>query len=128
MARRYLLVALVLLSPAAQADVYLCTDGAGRNIMGDQPPAECKDRDVRVIRPDGTVDRIIPAPLSPEQRRARDAEDQARARRYDEDHEWCRKYPDSLRCVTPGCEWSRKHLGSRDCRSDSREVQATLKP
>lgn len=47
-------------------------------ISGASPPAECKNRDIKVIKFDGSVKEIIPAPLTPEQRRERDAADQRR--------------------------------------------------
>lgn len=45
---------------------------------GSLPPPECKDQDLRELNPDGTLHRLIPAPLTPEQRRARDAAEKQR--------------------------------------------------
>lgn len=70
------LTAFVLLAvlPAAQAQLYVCTDARGRTYTGDRPPPECADRAVRELRKDGSVRRLIEPPLTPEQRAARDAE------------------------------------------------------
>ncbi|HYA66275.1 MAG TPA: hypothetical protein VEE84_06275, partial [Burkholderiaceae bacterium] len=55
---------------------YTCTTKSGHNIRGDLPPPECKDRDVRVLNPDGSLKEIIPAPLTTEQRKKRREEEE----------------------------------------------------
>jgi hypothetical protein len=67
----------------AQAQLFVCTTASGRTITADRPPAECADRTIRELRPDGSVRRVIEPPLTPEQRAARDAE----ARRQNEEAE-----------------------------------------
>lgn len=75
--------ALALACGAAQAQLFVCTTAAGRTITADRPPAECADRPVRELRPDGSVRRVIEPPLTAEQRAAREAE----ARRQAEEAE-----------------------------------------
>jgi len=62
---------------AAQSFMYVCTIG-GHTITGQVPPQECKNADVRELNPDGTLHRLIPAPLTPEQRRQRQKEEEER--------------------------------------------------
>jgi len=66
--------------PAARAQtmMYVCTDRAGHTHAERYPPPECKDRDVRQLNPDGSLKKIIPAPLTREQRKKKEAEDEAR--------------------------------------------------
>lgn len=68
---------------AAHAQLFVCTNPAGRTITADRPPPECADRPVRELRPDGSIRRVIEPPLTPEQRAARDME----AKRQIEDAE-----------------------------------------
>lgn len=73
--RAALLAAFLLAAlPAAQAQLYVCTDARGRTHTGDRPPPECAGRTMRELRSDGSVRRVIEPPLTPEQRAARDAE------------------------------------------------------
>lgn len=65
---------LMAVAPFVRAQSYVCTDALGRTLTGDRPPPECSDRQVRELRSDGSVRRIIEPPLSPEQRAAREAE------------------------------------------------------
>jgi hypothetical protein len=58
----------------ARAQLYVCTTASGRTVTADRPPAECADRPIRELRPDGSVRRVIEPPLTAEQRAARDAE------------------------------------------------------
>lgn len=55
---------------------YSCVTKGGHTITGDLPPPECKDRDVRVLNPDGSLKEILPAPLTPEQRKKRRQEEE----------------------------------------------------
>jgi len=63
-------------TPRAQLS-YSCVTRGGHTISGDLPPPECKDRDVRVLNPDGSLKYIIPAPLTSEQRKKRKEEEEA---------------------------------------------------
>jgi hypothetical protein len=51
---------------------YSCRDAQGRLLTSDRPIMECLDREQKVHNNAGTVRRVIEAPLTPEQRRARD--------------------------------------------------------
>jgi hypothetical protein len=73
-------VLLVPLAGTAAAQMFVCTNSAGNTISGDRPPPECKDREVRVLNPDGTVRQVIAAPLTREQRRERAAAEELRQR------------------------------------------------
>lgn len=68
---------LLLAGAPARAETYVCTNTAGKRFTGDLPPPECKDTEIRVLNPDGTLLRTIPAPLTREQKRAREAEREA---------------------------------------------------
>jgi len=62
---------------------YVCTTNTGHTITGEFPPPECKDRDVRVLNADGSLNRVIPAPLTREGRKKRD-EEEAKRRQEEE--------------------------------------------
>lgn len=76
---------LLLLAAAgwAQAQpgpgLFVCTDARGRTFSGDRPPAECVNSEIRVLNRDGSLRQVIAAPLTPEQRAAKAAEDQRKA-------------------------------------------------
>ena len=63
---------------AAHAQMYICTTGSGQMFTGDYIPAACRNHEIRVLNPDGSVREIIPAPLTPEQKKAQEAADEAR--------------------------------------------------
>jgi hypothetical protein len=65
----------LLFAASAQAQLYVCTDARGRTYSGDKPPTECADRQVRELRSDGSVRRVIEPPLTAEQKAARAAEE-----------------------------------------------------
>jgi hypothetical protein len=64
-------MALLLVSSAASAAVFVCTDSKGRTLTSDKPPRECADVPIKELRPDGSVRRVIEPPLTEEQRRER---------------------------------------------------------
>ncbi len=83
MAPRFL-AALLLCSAGwaqaqSQAPLYVCTDARGKTYSGDRPPPECAHSDIRVLNRDGSLRQLIAAPLSPEQRAAKAAEDKRKA-------------------------------------------------
>jgi len=87
-----LLLAMFAASAQAQASLlYVCTSATGHTISGDRPPPECKDREVRVLNPDGTVKQVISAPLTKEQRRAREEAEEARLRQEEAERAQARK-------------------------------------
>ncbi|WP_051378101.1 DUF4124 domain-containing protein [Derxia gummosa] len=59
---------------ARETTIYSCRDGNGRTITSDQPIPECLNREQRVLNRDGSLRRVIEAPLTPEQRAAREAQ------------------------------------------------------
>ncbi|SPE31488.1 conserved exported hypothetical protein [Burkholderiales bacterium] len=83
-----LLAVLALLScPAvrAQTQMYVCTDRTGHTHAERYPPPECKDRDVRELNPDGSLKRVIAAPLTKEQRKKREEEEEVRLREEEQE-------------------------------------------
>lgn len=75
--------AILCAATAAQGQMYLCTTGSGQMFTGDYIPAICRNREIRVLNPDGSVREIIPAPLTPEQKRAQAAAAEARRQRHE---------------------------------------------
>ena len=67
---------------AAPSDIsgrfYCCTDTNGKYICGDTLPMVCYGRAYRELGPDGRTIRIVAAPLTPEQRAQRAAEEEQR--------------------------------------------------
>jgi hypothetical protein len=103
------LLALALLAPlpgATQAPpnagfVFTCVANGGRTITADRPIAECMDREQRVLRRDGSLDRILAPPLTAEQRAAKEArerraaeEKRAQAEAVRRDRNLLQRYPD----------------------------------
>ena len=84
--KRPLLFALALgaVCPAAQAQnkadspvssgYYSCRDANGRLLTSDRPIMECMNREQKVHNADGTLRRVIEAPLTAEQKRQREEE------------------------------------------------------
>jgi hypothetical protein len=58
---------------SARAEIYICKDGAGHTITSDRPVPECAKQVLRVMS-DGLVRREIAAPLTPEQQRQKQVE------------------------------------------------------
>src|SRR5882724_9514780 len=58
---------LALAAGGAHAQSFVCTTASGKTVVGDQFPPECFDRETRELRSDGSLRRIIPPPLTPEQ-------------------------------------------------------------
>lgn len=76
------LAALLLLAAAqgalsqSAARIYTCKDSSGKTITSDRPLPECQGREGRVLSKTGTTVETIQAPLTDEQKAARDAEDE----------------------------------------------------
>lgn len=68
------LVLAVAAAPAA-ARIYCCTDGSGHRVCGDILPQQCQTRAYSEINAQGVVKKKVEAPLTPEQRAQRDAEE-----------------------------------------------------
>jgi len=84
------LAALLLAPVHAQQYLYVCTTH-GRTISGGLPPPECKGEDIRELNADGTLHRIIPAPLTQEQRKKRDQDEEARRQQEEQERAQSRK-------------------------------------
>lgn len=55
------------------ASIYTCVDEKGTKRTSDRPIAECSDREQRVLNKDGSLKRIVPPTLTPEERAEREA-------------------------------------------------------
>ncbi|WP_418321277.1 DUF4124 domain-containing protein [Piscinibacter sakaiensis] len=91
---------LVLLAHPASAAIYTCTDKNGRKHTADRPIEACLEVDQRVLNPDGSLQRIVPAAMSPRERidaerREREAarERMARDEAIKRDRLLLRRYP-----------------------------------
>lgn len=70
---------LLLAAPGCVlAEIYICKDASGRTITADRPIPECADRSMRQLDANGLTRREIAAPLTPEQKHARDALEEKR--------------------------------------------------
>lgn len=63
--------ALLLARGAAAQFLYVCTVN-GHTVTAQVPPTECKNVDVRELNPDGTLHRLIAAPMTREQRQKKE--------------------------------------------------------
>lgn len=66
----------------AHAQIYMCKDASGRTITSDRPIPECADRAVRELDKSGKARREIPPPMTAEQKR--DLQLQEEKRKADE--------------------------------------------
>lgn len=72
-------------APAApQSFLYSCVAN-GKTYTSDRPPAECANSDIRELNRDGSVRRVMPRPLTPEEQRAKALE--AKKRIEDEERQ-----------------------------------------
>ena len=71
-------LSLALLPVCSQAQIFTCKDAAGRTISSDRPIQECANRPMREMSRDGWVRREIPAPLTAEQKRQLQLQDEQR--------------------------------------------------
>ena len=56
-------------SPAARdAGIYVCTDDAGHAITRDRYIAECQHKEQRILNRDGSLRRVLPPSLTPDER------------------------------------------------------------
>ena len=86
-----LCLAGLLLVPTARADYLYVCQLKGHTISGGVPPPECKEQDIRELNPDGTLHRLIPAPLTPQQRKERELAAEARLRQEEAERAQARK-------------------------------------
>src|SRR5262245_10216155 len=59
--------------------IYTCMDDRGKQLRSDRPIAECSDREQRVLNKDGSLKKVHPATMTPEERADRDAQDRKAA-------------------------------------------------
>ena len=72
------LCALAGLPLLAQAEIYICKDASGKTLTSDRPIMECQDRKTRVLGKNGVTAREIAPPLTEEQKRQKEADDEKR--------------------------------------------------
>jgi hypothetical protein len=62
-------VALLMLCAAStsQAAIYSCVDGQGRRLTSDRPIVECATREQRMLNTDGSVRKVMPPSMTPEE-------------------------------------------------------------
>lgn len=58
---------------AREAGIYSCIDEKGRRLTSDRPILDCIDKDQRVLNKDGSLRKIHPAALTPDERTEREA-------------------------------------------------------
>lgn len=63
---------------AAQAQIYMCKDASGRTLTSDRPIPECADRAMREFGKTGVLKREIRAPLTAEEKRQKQLEEEKR--------------------------------------------------
>lgn len=72
------LLSFMLASWSAHAQIYLCKDASGKTISSDRPIPECADRAVREYGKSGALKREIPAPLTAEEKRQKQLQEEKR--------------------------------------------------
>jgi hypothetical protein len=72
----------IALCQGAWAESYVCKVG-DHTYTGQIPPPECRNVDVRVLNADGSLNHVISAPLTPEQRRKLEEEQRQQALQED---------------------------------------------
>ena len=65
----------ILIASGAHAAIFMCRDASGRTLTSDKLIPECADRAVREYGNTGVVKRDIPAPLTAEQKREKQLQD-----------------------------------------------------
>lgn len=69
---------LVAATTASAQTMYTCVAN-GRTYSGDRPPPECANSDIRELNRDGSLRKVIPRPLTPEEQKAKAAEAKRKA-------------------------------------------------
>jgi hypothetical protein len=74
-------VALLILCAASssQAAIYSCVDGQGRRLTSDRPIVECATREQRMLNADGSVRKVMPPSMTPEEQAETEAKDRKAA-------------------------------------------------
>ena len=73
-----LILAAAFFVPTAAWCGFKCKPPNSTTIYRENLPAECKDVEIVELYPDGSVKRVIPAPLTPEQRRKKQEDERKR--------------------------------------------------
>lgn len=73
-----LFLSLALPMAGVHAQIYMCKDASGRTLTSDRPIPECADRAVRELDKSGRTRRDIPAPMTAEEKRRFQREDEKR--------------------------------------------------
>jgi hypothetical protein len=71
--------ACLVVSTAAPAAIYTCTDGTGKKLTSDRPIPACSDREQRVLNADGSVKRMLPPNMTADERSEQEARDRQAA-------------------------------------------------
>ena len=69
----------VVWAQTAGGGIFSCVDGNGKRLTSDRPIPECFNREQRVLNADGSVRRIVPPVLTPEERAEKEARDRLEA-------------------------------------------------
>lgn len=70
------LLVLASVPGLAHAQIFSCKDSKGRTLTSDREIPECASRDMREIGKSGIVRRVIPAPMTAEQRHAKQLDEE----------------------------------------------------
>lgn len=54
----------------AQTLIFTCVDASGKRFSSDRPLIECSGREQRVLNSDGSLNRVLPPPMTPDERAA----------------------------------------------------------
>ena len=54
----------------AQTLIFTCIDASGKRFSSDRPLIECSGREQRVLNSDGSLNRVMPPPMTPDERAA----------------------------------------------------------
>ena len=74
-----LMLSAASLGMAATATIYSCVDGTGKRLTSDRPIAECGAREQRMLNPDGSTKRVLPPPMTADERAAADVREREKA-------------------------------------------------
>jgi hypothetical protein len=88
---RLIVAAIMLTLPTiALCSSFVCKPPGAGTIIRDTPPPECSTVDIREINSDGTLKRIIAAPLTEEQKKAKADKEKRLADCHSQNQDWSR--------------------------------------
>jgi hypothetical protein len=76
LAKKLLLLSCLMAPWVAHAEIFICKDASGRTISSDRPIPECAGRAMRELGRNGLVKREIAAPLTPEEKRQKQLQEE----------------------------------------------------